>query len=91
MILATFVLIPGMCHGGWTDEPLTEQLRLHGHRAYPLTLTGLSERGHLLNAGVNLETHVQDVVSMPTSANGRFAMPSTSPTRLPYRDLKENS
>ncbi|WP_433241987.1 alpha/beta fold hydrolase [Streptosporangium sp. CA-135522] len=64
MIVATFVLVPGMCHGGWTYGPLTEQLRLHGHRAYPLTLTGLSERDHLLNAGVNLETHIQDVVGM---------------------------
>ena len=62
--MATFVLVPGMCHGGWSYEPLTELLRLHGHRAYPLTLTGLGERGHLLNAGVNLETHVQDVVGV---------------------------
>ncbi|ACZ89922.1 alpha/beta hydrolase [Streptosporangium roseum] len=62
--MATFVLVPGMCHGGWTYEPLTEQLRRHGHRAYPLTLTGLGERSHLLNAGVNLETHIQDVVGV---------------------------
>ncbi|WP_431898604.1 alpha/beta fold hydrolase [Nonomuraea sp. bgisy101] len=62
--MATFVLVPGMCHGGWSYEPLTERLRQRGHRVYPLTLTGLSERGHLLNAGVNLETHVQDVVGV---------------------------
>jgi hypothetical protein len=67
MILATFVPIPGRCHGGWSYEPLTEQLRLHGHRVHPLTLTGLSERSHLLNAGVNLETHIQEVVSMLAS------------------------
>jgi hypothetical protein len=41
---ATFVLIPGACHGGWCFEPLAEQLRQHGHRAYALTLTGLGER-----------------------------------------------
>jgi hypothetical protein len=34
---------------------------------HPLTLTGLSERSHLLNAGVNLETHIQEVVSMLAS------------------------
>ena len=62
--MTTFVLIPGMCHGGWCFEQLTEQLRHHGHRAYPLTLTGLSERSHLLHGGVNLETHIQDVTGV---------------------------
>jgi pimeloyl-ACP methyl ester carboxylesterase len=62
--VTTFVLIPGMCHGGWCFAELTEQLRLHAHRAYPLTLTGLSERSHLLRGGVNLETHIQDVTGV---------------------------
>ncbi|MFQ6329485.1 alpha/beta fold hydrolase [Nocardia sp. CWNU-33] len=62
--MATYVLIPGMCHGGWTYEPITAQLRQQGHRAYPLTLTGLAERSHLLNTAVNLETHIQDVVGL---------------------------
>lgn len=62
--MATFVLVPGACHGGWWFEPLAEQLRQHGHRAFPLTLTGLGERDHLLSAGVNLETHIQDVLNM---------------------------
>lgn len=62
--MATYVLIPGMCHGGWTFEPITEQLRCHGHRVYPMTLTGLAERSHPLNATVNLETHIQDVVHL---------------------------
>lgn len=62
--MATFVLIPGACHGGWCFEPLAEQLRQHGHRAYPLTLTGLGDRSHLLHAGVNLETHIQDVLNV---------------------------
>lgn len=62
--LATYVLIPGMCHGGWCYESITEQLRRPGHRVYPLTLTGLAERSHLLTASVNLETHIQDVVRL---------------------------
>nr|WP_055501851.1 alpha/beta hydrolase [Nonomuraea pusilla] len=62
--MTTFVLIPGMCHGGWCFQELTEQLRSHGHRAYPLTLTGLSERSHLLHGGVNLDTHIQDVTGV---------------------------
>ncbi|MGI5282282.1 alpha/beta fold hydrolase [Nonomuraea polychroma] len=67
--MTTFVLIPGMCHGGWCFEPLTEQLRRHGHRVHPLTLTGLSERSHLLHGGVNLETHIQDVTGVLAAEN----------------------
>jgi pimeloyl-ACP methyl ester carboxylesterase len=67
--VTTFVLIPGMCHGGWCFEQLTEQLRLHGHRVHPLTLTGLSERSHLLHGGVNLETHIQDVTGLLAAEN----------------------
>jgi len=60
--VATFVLVPGGWHGGWYFQPLTRQLRQHGHEVYPLTLTGLGERSHLLTASVNLDTHIEDVV-----------------------------
>ncbi|AUY51424.1 alpha/beta hydrolase [Streptomyces sp. CB01881] len=60
--MATFVLIPGMLHGAWWYRPLTDGLRAAGHEVYPLTLTGVSERGHLNNAAVNLETHIRDVL-----------------------------
>ncbi|KAB8181544.1 alpha/beta fold hydrolase [Nonomuraea phyllanthi] len=62
--MATFILIPGMCHGGWCFDELAEQLRDHGHRTFPLTLTGLSERAHLLHGTVNLDTHIQDVTEV---------------------------
>jgi pimeloyl-ACP methyl ester carboxylesterase len=65
----TFVLIPGMCHGGWSFGELTEQLRADGHRVYPVTLTGTSERSHLLHSGVNLETHIQDVTGVLAAEN----------------------
>jgi pimeloyl-ACP methyl ester carboxylesterase len=67
--VATFVLIPGMCHGGWSFGELTEQLRADGHRVYPVTLTGISERSHLLHSGVNLETHIQDVTGVLAAEN----------------------
>ncbi|GAA3544411.1 alpha/beta fold hydrolase [Amycolatopsis ultiminotia] len=60
--MTTYVLVPGACHGGWCFDRLTGQLRAEGHRVLPLTLTGLSERQHLLHAGVNLETHIEDLV-----------------------------
>ena len=61
--MATFVLIPGACHGGWCFDELTGRLREHGHTVHPLTLTGLSERAHLGLGGVNLDTHIQDVLN----------------------------
>jgi pimeloyl-ACP methyl ester carboxylesterase len=67
--MATFVLIPGMWHGGWTFDPITAGLREHGHLAYPLTLTGVSERSHLLSGGVNLDTHIRDVTAVLESEN----------------------
>ncbi|MFC4592238.1 alpha/beta fold hydrolase [Sphaerisporangium corydalis] len=67
--MGTFVLIPGMCHGGWCFEELTGGLRAHGHAVHPLTLTGVSERGHLLHGGVNLDTHIQDVTAVLAAEN----------------------
>ncbi|MET9022316.1 alpha/beta fold hydrolase [Actinopolymorpha sp. NPDC004070] len=62
--MTTFVLVPGMCHGGWSFEHLTRRLRDLGHAVHPLTLTGVSERRHLLHGTVNLDTHIQDVLAV---------------------------
>lgn len=62
--MATFVLIPGGWHGGWYFQSLARELRRQGHEAYPLTLTGLGERSHLLTPTVNLDTHIQDAVQV---------------------------
>jgi len=56
-------LVPGACHGAWCFTDLAEGLRAQGHRVLTLTLTGIAERAHLLHAGVNLETHVTDVLA----------------------------
>lgn len=58
-----------MCHGGWCFDELAAQLRSRGHRAYPLTLTGIAERAHLLTGGVNLDTHIQDVTGVLDAEN----------------------
>jgi pimeloyl-ACP methyl ester carboxylesterase len=57
------VLIPGACHGAWCFDDLADELRSRGHRVHALTLTGIAERSHLLHAGVNLQTHIVDVVA----------------------------
>ncbi len=61
--MATFVLIPGMCHGAWCFDELSASLREVGHHVLALTLTGVAERGHLLPGGVNLDTHITDVLA----------------------------
>ena len=61
--MTTYVLIPGACHGAWCFDDLVDALRSHGHRVLALTLTGIAERAHLLHGGVNLETHIVDVVA----------------------------
>jgi pimeloyl-ACP methyl ester carboxylesterase len=61
--MTTYVLIPGACHGAWCFDDLAAALRRHGHRVLAITLTGIAERAHLLHGGVNLETHIQDVLA----------------------------
>jgi pimeloyl-ACP methyl ester carboxylesterase len=61
--MSTYVLIPGACHGSWCFDDLAAALRSYGHEAVAITLTGVTERAHLAHAGVNLETHVADVLA----------------------------
>jgi pimeloyl-ACP methyl ester carboxylesterase len=61
--VTTYVLIPGACHGTWYFDDRADELRSRGHRVLALTLTGIAERSHLLHAGVNLQTHIVDVVA----------------------------
>lgn len=61
--MTTYVLIPGACHGAWCFDDLAAALRANGHQVVAITLTGIAERSHLLHGGVNLETHIQDVLA----------------------------
>jgi pimeloyl-ACP methyl ester carboxylesterase len=62
--MATFVLVHGGGHGGWCWKPLAQRLRQAGHEVHAPTLTGLGERRHLLHPDVDLNTHVEDIVSL---------------------------
>lgn len=59
--MATFVLVHGAWHGGWCWDRVAERLRRAGHEVHAPTLTGLSERSHLLSPTVGLDTHIEDV------------------------------
>lgn len=64
--MVTFVLVHGSMHGGWCWNRVTPLLRGAGHEVFVPTLTGLGERAHLAHPGVDLETHLQDIIGVFT-------------------------
>ena len=60
--MAQYLLVHGAWHGAWCWRHVTEALIRAGHSAHAITLTGLGERSHLLHRGIDLETHIQDVL-----------------------------
>jgi pimeloyl-ACP methyl ester carboxylesterase len=60
--MATYVLVHGAWHGGWCWRFLRPFLK--GHEVFAPSLTGLGERKHLARPGIDLDTHIQDVVSL---------------------------
>jgi pimeloyl-ACP methyl ester carboxylesterase len=60
----TFVLVHGAWHGGWCWRRVADRLHSAGHAVFTPTLTGLGERSHLLRAGIDLKTHITDVVNL---------------------------
>ncbi len=62
--MTSFVLIHGAWHGSWCWKRVRSSLQSKGHEVFTPTLTGVAERSHLLSRGVNLETHILDVVNL---------------------------
>ena len=62
--MTTFVLVHGAWQGGWAWQRVAPLLRAAGHDVHAPTLTGVSDRAHLLSPSVGLSTHIQDVVSL---------------------------
>jgi pimeloyl-ACP methyl ester carboxylesterase len=62
--MSTYLLVPGMWIGAWAWREVTADLRAAGHDVYPLTLTGVADRSHLLGPDVDLDTHVADIVRL---------------------------
>lgn len=60
--MSTFVLVAGAWHGGWCWQRVIPHLQAAGHQVHTPTLTGLSDRSHLISPAVGLDTHIEDVV-----------------------------
>ena len=62
--MSSFVLVHGAWHGSWCWKRVRAALQAQGHEVFTPTLTGVSDRSHLLSREINLETHIQDVVNL---------------------------
>src|SRR5215470_10634838 len=62
--MATFLLVHGAWHGGWCWRRVSDLLEKQGHKVFAPTMTGLGERSHLLDARINLATHITDIVNV---------------------------
>jgi pimeloyl-ACP methyl ester carboxylesterase len=60
----SFVLVPGAWLGAWSWNRTVPLLREKGHKAYPVTLTGMGDRVHLASRELGMETAVQDVLNV---------------------------
>jgi pimeloyl-ACP methyl ester carboxylesterase len=60
----TFLLVHGAWHGGWCWRRVADLLQKQGHKVFTPTMTGLGERSHLIDAKVNLATHITDIVNV---------------------------
>ena len=62
--MATFLIIHGAWSAGWAWKKLRPLLREQGHEAFTPTCTGLGDRAHQAHAGVNLDTHIEDMLAV---------------------------
>lgn len=60
----TYLFVPGAWDGGWDYSKVDSILSAQGDIVYRPTLTGLGERVHLANPGVNLTTYVNDILNL---------------------------
>ncbi|CAD5264558.1 Alpha/beta hydrolase family protein [Bosea sp. 62] len=59
--MATFILIAGGWQGGWVYEKVADLLAARGHKALPITLSGLGDRPA---PAANLDTHIKELVDV---------------------------
>lgn len=62
--MACFVLVHGAWGGAWIWRRVLAPLRAAGHEVHAVTLTGDGERAHLRHAGIDLHSHIADVVGL---------------------------
>jgi pimeloyl-ACP methyl ester carboxylesterase len=62
--MALFVVAHGAWSAGWAWKKARPLMAARGHTMITPTYTGLGERAHLAHAGIDLETHIADVLGV---------------------------
>ena len=62
--MKTFLVAHGAWSAGWAWKKMHPLMAAGGHRLLTPTYTGLGEREHLANQSNDLETHIQDLLSI---------------------------
>ncbi|HVI47303.1 MAG TPA: alpha/beta hydrolase family protein [Chitinophaga sp.] len=59
-----YVLVHGAWHGGWCWQKVSTKLRSQGSIVYTPTLGGLGEYKDVPHEGINLDTHISEIVNL---------------------------
>ena len=62
--MATFVIAHGAWSSGWAWKKMRPLMRKLGHELFTPSYTGQGERAHLAHPGVDLDTHITDVLNL---------------------------
>ncbi|MFE5941333.1 alpha/beta fold hydrolase [Streptomyces sp. NPDC056480] len=62
--MTVYVLVSGPFTGGWLWEETVSRLRAAGSEAYAVTLPGIGDRRADTGPGIDLETHIQELVRL---------------------------
>ncbi|HLZ02229.1 MAG TPA: alpha/beta hydrolase [Bradyrhizobium sp.] len=60
----TILVCHGAWSGGWSWKKMFPLMQAAGYRLVVPTYTGLGEREHLAHPAIDLETHIQDILSV---------------------------
>ena len=62
--MTTFVVAHGAWSAGWAWKKMHPLMRALGHTLVTPTYTGIGERSHLAHAGIDLNTHITDILNV---------------------------
>ncbi|MFE4676641.1 alpha/beta fold hydrolase [Streptomyces sp. NPDC056723] len=72
--MTAFILVAGAHTGGWVWRQVAAGLRDSGVRAYEVTLTGMDGGGGAAGPGVDLETHIEELVRLIDRVEGQVVL-----------------
>lgn len=62
--MATFLVAHGSWAAGWAWKKMRPLMVAAGHELFTPTQTGVGERAHLAHPGIDLETHIRDLLAV---------------------------